>query len=353
MTEDGIVCRDKWDILYEDAGKIVVWVLYGADDDAIDFVKSAGVGDKVFCHSWNVPESLHSLTALDPNLGYNHAHEDGFMVVDGFPNISTEKMPPKVVAVLGGSTSDIEDFAVKSWPEALAQVAARHGIRLKVLGGGTAGYIVSQGFIKLCRDFLPLRPDVVVSYSGFNDFGRDFDGKNRFVHSYQDTLFDAIARLKSVQKNPMPGTFLMTNEVHYGRGFSERGAHWVAVERMIHGVCTEFGIKFYAIAQPSLYTKSRLSRFDIEALEAFRAYSNDDDTERTARITAYKKFVNGFIAENRDRFPWMHDFTDIFDEVDEPIFMDSVHLLSRGNEILAEHIFDLIRGDLEKGGMGR
>ena len=108
----------------------------------------------------------------DYYFGYSrkyHENTGGYTGFKKFSDKNSTKVRKRIV-VLGGSTSDCGyNTAVTNWTEWLEIILRESGCSVEVLAGGIQGYASSQELLKLIRDVLILRPDLVISFSGIND----------------------------------------------------------------------------------------------------------------------------------------------------------------------------------------
>ena len=110
---------------------------------------------------------------------------------------------------------------------------------------------MSQKLLKLIRDGVILRPDLMLSYSGINDVRIDtYDVENHFFMRkfMADILFTLIkgGKIKNwlqININLKTLTFGIEN-------WESKAEFWIRCERTMYAVCKEFGIKFHAFLQP-------------------------------------------------------------------------------------------------------
>src|SRR5262249_39600813 len=72
--------------------------------------------------------------------------------------------------------------------------------------------------------------------------------------------------------------------------------------------------------------------------------------DRTLR-SVYPRYDAVFATLYRtalDAGPMVHDSSDVFDQSNEPYFIDVAHLNERGNRLLAERIADMVSGALPR-----
>ena len=58
--------------------------------------------------------------------------------------------------------------------------------------------------------------------------------------------------------------------------------------------------------------------------------------------TEYLQNFARFVELNGRKYPWLVDFTHIFDGVDKPVYYDKCHVFQDANKIIASKILDII-----------
>lgn len=101
---------------------------------------------------------------LDINLGHSFLGKQG---VYGFEVSGENNVHDLRIFILGGLTTDGALFPFKSWLQFLLDKIG--GKNVTIFNGGVVGYTSTQELIKLLRDVLFLKPDMVIVYDGFND----------------------------------------------------------------------------------------------------------------------------------------------------------------------------------------
>ena len=89
------------------------------------------------------------------------------------------------------------------------------------------------------------------------------------------------------------------------------------------------GIQFIAILQPNIF-----------AGNVKNEYLN---LEKRGSLGENFQIVYPILKEKIMEYDWIYDFTEIFDKIDNPVYLDFCHLNQEGNEIIANHICELIR----------
>lgn len=303
----------------------LIYALRGTEYMVRELIERCGFSGRNFVYNAGGHNSFMEHVMLDPSLGY-HA-KSGNVVLH-----SKGKKKGKRIAVLGGSTSALYLYPETSWPEYLISYCEAKDIAVDCICGGVCGYKVSNELIKLVRDILPQKPDIVISYSGVNEL---WDKESYFLNDYQQSVFNIMST--AINKRA-EGMLMDKNVVNYGGAYEDIGEHWLETERAMHGICSEFGIAFFSIMQPDFYDKVPLSHFDNAVKETL--YKNAIDVERHKELVTIKQYVR------QHPHSWIIDFTEVFNDYDKELFFDQWHLYSEGNRILAKKIFELIEEKL-------
>jgi len=189
-------------------------------------------------------------------------------------------------------------------------------------------------------------PDMVISFSGFNDCYWSISGRNTlFSRTFGDGFIDNVWRLS--HKLAAAGAPV---EI-VPRSLDGPVAPAVAAKRLVRNVdlmayaIQRQGGVFYFVLQPSIFwTKKQLSpnekkysRADIDYYAQCRA-----DTLEGLQGVAHRNFK-------------YFDSSGIFDALDEKtdIFMDRVHFGQRGNRIIAEYLARIVKPSLRQPAPGR
>lgn len=221
----------------------------------------------------------------------------------GFYTHGTPSESKKRIVVLGGSTTDAGMYgkAITSWPEYLA----RKRDDVVIYNGGASGFISAEECLKMLRDVVHIKPDLVISYSGINDCYKIQDEKTPFK---RDEEYDVFYGLESS----------MT-----------RSEHWLLMERYMRTIASVMGADFIAILQTSVYGREEADRSTHEQLSG----------------ALYKDTYNEFVKEVQEvmnEYDWMYDLSKPFDGIKYEVFRDAAHLHEEGNQIIADKISDII-----------
>lgn len=266
----------------------------------------------------------------DPHLGYIYTTVESGKEYNGFYTIPAASGSKKYkILVLGGSTSDPWYGPDKLWCQFLWEICQEHGYNAEVIIGGTVGYTSAQELIKLVRDGINLNVDLVISYSGANDV---YDrGEYPFLNVYH---LDVCAIFDNREKGIKSSRGLKRKKV-------DPYYEWLQNERMIHGILNEFQIPFLAVYQPVLWSKSG-KKFIDEITNEKMHRSTIVDIERYEIAIRNAQSAREKIKYDVENTEWLYDFTAIFD--DEPeVYADVVHCTEKGNRIIAEEMFALLK----------
>lgn len=262
---------------------------------------------------------------IDTNLGHTYEQEGGMhgVMLYGKTAISTYK-----IVVLGGSTTDGKLFPFKSWPEIMFDQINNDSVQ--VYNAGVSGYTSAQELIKLIRDIILLKPDVVIVYDGYNDTseinarpGKYFEfiylkEALDFARNHMSHKWDFISQGEEIDRTaayPVLGNF----------------ENWLMNIEMMHAITVDRGIKFYAFLQPMLSSKMNLTKEEKGILFEAENFCGLKKTSLMGRKFRSK------IADVVNSHDYIHDLSDIFDD-QEDIYMDICHVREGANEIIAAAI---------------
>lgn len=270
---------------------------------------------------------LGRCSRLDPSLGYvmltDRTNDLGLQILK-----SSGTAPPIKLAILGDSTAQVGDMSAPAFPEMLVGIARSERRALEILSAANDGHIVSQSLIRLVRDLIPLRPDVVATYNLPNNERVFTAAKSQFLHKLQEEFYSRPA-----VNNERP--------VYYGttpRDDHALMAHWLDTQRMMCAICHEFGIRFYAFIQAD--RRGTMTQGDQEWWMHGRGAVWGDKQFPTLPSPPDKTFIAPLIEASR-HCEWLIDASDWLVGVPDA-YVDGIHTTERGSRIVAEHIYDTI-----------
>lgn len=286
--------------------------------------------------------------ALDPNCG--HAYLGEGEKYPGFISYQYENMESCYKAIkiltLGGSTTSAYGAKNSSWSEKLSLLLKEYGISHVLYCGGVDAYSASNELIKLIRDGIWLKPDLVINYSGANNENR-CDVENMFLNTYQEILFKNLAGKISIDSTGN------VKQVYYGIHPKVNDyEYWYIQMKVLHGVCSSLGIHHRAFLQPILFNKKRYYESDADIAMLWNSFFDKSLGEYVAvdapvsycSLLQKAKMFEKMEKDSEDL--WLDSLTDIFDE-EEEVYMDYAHVYEKGNEIIANKIFEKIKEELQ------
>jgi lysophospholipase L1-like esterase len=328
----------------------------------------------------------NQLIMLDPLLGYGRSikHTDldilknsmPFLFVDNFAiylyqsetkeNVDAIKQEEKesitpellsalqrpIIVTLGGSTTDafiLPDSG--SWPEELARLMVKQCVNGTIINGGMGGFSTAQEMLKLLRDVLEIKPDIVISYSGVNECFWPME-EHPIHHIFQQKTFDYF----TVQGKPYANAIFpnltyylrqqfqipkQTMEINYGIKVNKcYRVRMLQNITLMKTICEHNNIEYHSILQPFVGSSEM-----TKSTENLAYYCNTDKMSQKRyanQINLYKDLFE----HQTEWSDFMEDFTEIFDSFEihdiYPWRYDAVHVSRYGNSIIAKNVFERI-----------
>ncbi len=320
----GIAVKSPYDLLYEiqDELKIVITAPTGRNS-ILTMLKDMQIDDQ--CIECAYIDNKDKCSHIDILMGISRGKDT---IVDMNVKDLRAEDTYKRILILGGSTSDPTYNGIKSWPLYLQELADERDYGVQVFSAGVIGYSSSQELLCLLRDGLMINPDIVISYTGYNDYspGSDINGKYR-IPLVGRNLYDLSKQMIDgyKEKEILP-------PMYYGEETGNHFSVFLNNARCIHGICQEYGIEYFSIYQPMLkHQEVSKGSFEDKILQ------EDLVKQCLERETA---FHYDFV-EALNNYDWMYDFSHIFeDETD--VFLDMCHTNEKGNELIARSVLDLL-----------
>lgn len=245
----------------------------------------------------------------------------------GFYIHGDKKGSGKKIVLLGNSASDPLFYPQKSWPEMFCENCQKHQVESIVYNGAVTDYSSINEMIKLLRDALLIKPDIVISYSGIIDFREYVPG---FPYLNLNLMRTSTRWESENDKEVIYG--LADNRSAYER--------WISNEKIMNQVCQIQGISFYGILQPWLGSDRSNAWEKLQMWSDYYwqvAFPQFDKFVSNAK--EFKRKIQTDVKENE----WLYDFTNIFSWIDDDdIYFDSIHVNEQGNQIVAEKIGELL-----------
>ena len=270
---------------------------------------------------------------LDVNLGVLWKQDQ-----DGFRIFGSDREDSYTIVTLGGSNT-YADWLVyaKSWSELLYEKFRDNGREnVKILCGGAPGFGSTQELMKFLRDVVPMKPDLVLCYSGLNDVvdshGDFCDTGSGYPFAFP-RLLQRLERFAEDAESRLP--------LYIGRK-SEQSVEdiWILNQKIMHFVAQEMEIEFYTFLQPMLYYRNY--RIDPELAVKLEELKKND---RFRYAFEHREAFCNTVKERTAELDYIIDFTGIYDGYSK-LFIDGSHVNEWGNQIIADRIFDFIKQKL-------
>lgn len=278
---------------------------------------------------WTSPNFNTRNPLLDVHLGYTYEMNSEY---PGIYIYGENRIDDFKIAVLGGSTTDSAiDSHICPWVEMLYKRCDR--LNITIFNGGTSGYYSGQELVKLKRDILKLNPDMIIVYGGYNDLmqavlQKRFKYLEYVVNFAGQYIFEADGRVLQKRK-AWAGIASDKDPVD----------DWLENIECMHAIAESRNICFFAFMQPMLFTKKNL---DLHSKTIFQTMSFHGDNTEFMKVAQQFRYRAEEIEQSHK---YIYNLTKIFDE--EDVYMDIVHVYDRGNEIVAECIWNVIKDNVK------
>lgn len=269
------------------------------------------------------------LDSIDSLLTLNRVDED----IVGFRKFSNSLDGGYRIVVLGNSTADPSTGNLKSWSEILFELFDRNNIDVTIYNGAITGYSSTQEYLKLNRDVLTLNPDLVISFSGYNDvIGNSTVDNFPYLHKYENKFYEFLKNHTRMAPDSM--YVRNVNNVTHGLPTDKKDYQiWVDNMRKMNAVCTEFSIKFRAYLQPMVeYLSAEKTKEQKKIIDEF-----ENITHCFTMAQDEIAFCEGALSIIKN-YSYIKDLTGIF-KGKYNMYYDTCHCTQHGNEVLAEAIY--------------
>lgn len=270
---------------------------------------------------------------VDTMLGYNRYYGEtlGFKLYGNVEDQSGYR-----IMTLGGSTSDPTVGNNKSWPEQLYERLKPDYPNLILINGGFSGYASNLEFLKFVRDGLRYKPDMLLTFDGFNDVNFSCVCENfPLLHPYAKRVFDNIEKKGDFGLD----TLGLRNPSRLVYGTAEENVAdyeiYIRNLRMIHSIAEEFGIIHIGFLQPMFATGKAVID---EKSDAFYDEMEKQYEHILVGMCEFKKNVDPWIVQQE----YMYDLTSIFDNKAN-MYYDICHATDEGNAVIAQNVEMYVR----------
>ena len=240
--------------------------------------------------SYNAYRETNILNYKNDDTLFNYSVD--FSPIGGLPGwarFGNETDPGPKIMVLGGSTSS-ELFYEESWVSKLYKMIRKNGKSAVIYNGAHEANNVYLELNRMIRDIHALKPNIVISMSGFNNLAES------------NNIFDSVRNESAFQ-------------------------YWRRMESYMKLIAESEGAVYYAILQPINQTEDP-ENFDEDMLYPTQTYWRG----------------GSFFKEHRsDDF-----YIDLFSKFthQNEMIVDMCHYSNKGHEELAKEVYQLIKDKL-------
>lgn len=283
---------------------------------------------KDFCEiRCNIWEKCQGVQMLDINLAFTREMSGDY---PGLAVFGTNQRNDYKIAILGGSTATSGYYRFKSWPEILHEKYCKDNVT--VINGAVESYTSAQELIKLMRDIVCLKPDLVIVYDGNNDVIRD-ESHSIFEIPYMKTIMEHADGKMGINENG-------SHKLFCGVPPTENAVEaWLHNIEYMHAICEQDKIKFISFMQPMLFTKTVMSSKREEVLKKKWSFlfSKCSGDKMEQQAIAFRENAPEICLTH----DYIYDLSHIFDNDD--VYIDHCHVFEHGNEIIAQEIYKVIK----------
>lgn len=239
--------------------------------------------------------------------------------------------------ILGGSTSDPTYTLFNSWGYYFYNMLKeKYQSDVVVYSGAVIGYTSAQVLLRMMRDGLILKPDIVISLSGANDAHEE--SGYAMVSEYLQYVLGKLFS-ESDSKDPF-GSWSQndrrmqdTKSCSFGlQTWQDNTGRWENNIRMTKAICSEFGILYYALLEPTSVV-GKLKDTVISKLNALYLPEERVKVRRDFYLAA---------KDICKKYSYIYDMSEVFEDVEGSVYFDHVHYTEYGHKVLAEKIFELV-----------
>lgn len=270
---------------------------------------------------------------IDPLLGYSRSGDFEGYVVHKYCDESKEFLK---IMITGGSTTDDTFSNQKSWPSFLSEILKKRNISHAIYNGGIVGYNSSQELLKTIRDVNILKPHIVISYSGINDFYR---GTNDFIHPYiplhiSKNIIPIIEKnIATVEEKNTNSNMCSPTKIGYGlESCNSGGLIWYNNMTRMRAISVNEKASFYGILQATVFSDGYLLD---PILDKYIRLQHSQEALNIIKENI--KIAQKLIVNQKD----IYSLENIF-RYKKDIFYDHCHCSENGNYMIAKGVFKLL-----------
>lgn len=310
-------------------------------------------------------EGVSSVFSYESYVGWKRLPYTGQMVaVDASQNRKTNdsdcSQDHYTVWMFGGST--MWGTGAPDWgtiPSQLAKLFSQSGGPVCVVNYGQTGWRNTQEVIEMMLELkrAPRKPDLVLFYDGFND-GYAFYQSGKFdVHMNYDQIRDQLENpshrsfwgslasflrqthsVRLITAAQVPKTFLDGGAVapHFKEADAKQDLEISYLRNLdiVGALSKQYGFEYAFFWQPAIFAgRKHLSPEEERLRQHYSSRIEETDIE-------YREMANLLKVGSPAHF---FDISDAFDKEPDTIFVDFVHVVPKGNELVAGRVYETLQ----------
>lgn len=321
VTDERIASEDAPlldEILYEN--NYLILVNPSNESQAIiEKIEELGIADSDWTITVEPQRFGHGEWMLDINMGYTYTSD----YVPGLYLYGREKEGDVKIVTLGGSTTDEEVYLIPSWPKIMFEKYCSENVAL--YNGGRSCCASLSELIKMIRDVLCIKPDMIVVFDGYNDIYGDYITEFPYVYDIMEYAKEDIFNKHALAK--------MDKNIFCGINADDAIGKWLRNIESMYAIARVHNMKFYSFMQPMVASQKIHTKHGL-SIQKMGHIFHDQEVEDNMRLFRER-------GKNIEKdHPYIHDLSHIFDEKD--VYMDHCHVWESGNEIIADSIWEVI-----------
>lgn len=197
-----------------------------------------------------------------------------------------------------------------------------------------------------------INPQYVICFSGTNDINRGYNNSFKFtdLNTSWINFFNKCNAFGIVRENNIL-KFLLKSALRYKKTYKKISSENLIFKNpskddiplklyknkieIINAICIAKKVFVLHVLQPDLVLKKKKKSTEND-------YFNFLEKSRIDYVIKHIKIFRNYLKENqsfeKSSFIKYLDLTEVFDEIDDVIYIDKAHLNDRGNEIIAQKI---------------
>lgn len=279
------------------------------------------------------------------------------------------------ILLLGGSSAF--GYGVLNDKDCISEILEMKSERFEVINAGTLGYTSAQELSAFLYKFNRLNPDIVVSYNLWNDLiasfvtGNDYSGVCQYYNDFEDYLVEKRNEEKKpclMFKSFLHSLFLKTNiykQIYsrnkkkkiietYGKidkRFQNKETerfrnnaleHYKRNIRHINTISGSYQFKYLVVLQPEIISKEHKTKEELEIIERDKLLWQKYHENFGNIYNKSSEELEKYFENNNIKYLNINK-SDRFVNCKETLFLDEIHTNKKGNEIIADEIFNKLK----------